>query len=79
MMDTQPHKVPRSRKARGKSAMLCLRVTAEMRQRIEAEVERTGRSISQVAELWIMDGERLDMLLRAYRARADRGEEPPLT
>lgn len=39
----------------GKGATLATRITAETRQAIEAEAERTGRSISQVVELWLED------------------------
>jgi hypothetical protein len=51
----------------GKGATLATRITAETRAAIEAEAERTGRSISQVAELWIEEarkghGQYLDRL-----------------
>ena len=40
----------------GKGAVLTTRITAETRAALEAEAERTGRSISQVAEIWIERG-----------------------
>jgi hypothetical protein len=36
-----------------KRAPVLVRVSAEMRAAIEAESERTGRSLSAVAELWL--------------------------
>jgi hypothetical protein len=46
----------------GKGATLATRITVETRAAIEQEAERTGRSISQVAELWLEE---------AYKGRAD--------
>ena len=43
---------PKGPKA-GKTATLATRITAETRAAIEAEAERTGRSISQVTEIWL--------------------------
>lgn len=48
----RPPKGPKS----GKGHTLTTRITAETREALEAEAERTGRSISQVAEIWIEDG-----------------------
>jgi hypothetical protein len=42
-------KAPKS----GKGSAILARVTQELRQAIDAEAERTGRSISQVVELWL--------------------------
>ena len=48
---------PRGRPAMGpksgKGAVLTTRITAETRAALEAEAERTGRSISQVTEIWL--------------------------
>lgn len=40
----------------GKGFTMTARITAETRAALEAEAERTGRSIGQVAELWIEKG-----------------------
>jgi hypothetical protein len=45
----RPPKGPKS----GKGATLATRITAETRAAIEAEAEHTGRSISQVTEIWL--------------------------
>lgn len=37
----------------GKGATMATRITAETRAALEAEAERTGRSLSQVAEMWL--------------------------
>lgn len=41
---------------RGKSAVFQTRITPEMRRAIEVEADRTGMSLSQVAERWLEDG-----------------------
>ncbi len=50
----------------GKGATLATRITAETREAIEAEAVRTGRSISQVAEMWLEEARkgRADYLSR---------------
>ena len=40
----------------GKRENFATRITSEMRQSLDAEAERTGRSVSQVAELWLERG-----------------------
>ena len=40
----------------GKGSALQARITDDMRKSIEAEADRTGRSLSQVAELWLEFG-----------------------
>ena len=49
-----PGRPPQGPKS-GKGHVLTTRITAETRAALEAEAERTGRSISQVAEIWLDD------------------------
>ena len=49
-------KASANRPKKGKGYTLTARITAETRQALEDEAERTGRSISQVAERWIEGG-----------------------
>lgn len=51
----------------GRSAVL-IRITAEMRSAIDAEAATSGRSISQVCELWLEDGRFLHALKRKVLA-----------
>lgn len=45
---------PNPRKPKGgKGSQLSANITEELRAALEAEAERTGRSLSQVAELWM--------------------------
>jgi hypothetical protein len=43
---------------------LTIRVTLEMREAVLAEADRTGWSMSQVAEQWMRDGWRMELILR---------------
>jgi hypothetical protein len=44
----------------GKRSVLNARITGEMRAALKAEAERTGRSLSAVAELWLEIAHRLE-------------------
>jgi hypothetical protein len=46
----------------GKGATMATRITREMRAALEAEAERSGRSIGQVAELWLEEARQLNAL-----------------
>lgn len=58
----------------GKGATLATRITAETRQALDEEASRTGRSISQVVEIWLDEARRgraqLHELLRGHTAAA---------
>jgi len=43
---------------KGKGSAVLIRVTQETRDALDAEVERTGRSLSQVAEIWLDEARR---------------------
>jgi hypothetical protein len=46
----------------GKGSIFGARITAEMRAALEAEADRTGRSKSQVAEIWMEQGRSISAL-----------------
>ena len=53
--------------ARKKASTINARVPPETRLALEAEAERSGRSLSATIELWLELGRRVDMVLDAIR------------
>lgn len=49
----------------GKGHTMTARITGDMRESLEDEARRTGRSIGQVAELWMEKGRDAERMARA--------------
>lgn len=67
----------RRRPSEAKKHTLAARITQETRDALEREAERTGRSMSQVAEAWIEKGRFLQAYERAVLERGDRPQPSP--
>lgn len=60
-----------------KSATVATRVTAELREAMDRESERTGRSLSAVCEVWLERGRLACALDRKVVEAADHADHLP--